>query len=127
MQYQENTLEYTDCCTFAEWLELQKNLGKIRKFTHISNETYTKSRLTHLKNMRQGVHKGVPDYLIVTKRHILFIEMKRLKGGTVSQDQQEWIDAILLSGGIATVCCGVDEAIFFVTEYLKEESVNARD
>ena len=56
----------------------------------------------------------------------LAIEMKREKGGVVSDEQQAWIDGLNNAGYKAVVCRGYDEAIKTITEYLGEGVTNDR-
>lgn len=101
--------EAEEQATLVEWLEL-----KGWKFTAIPNSTYTTSHAQKFKNYRQGLRPGLPDLLIVLPRRqgLAFVEMKRTKGGTLSQVQREWIDALdVIDGVCAKVCYGADEAI----------------
>lgn len=60
----------------------------------------------------EGVSAGVPDLFIPT--WLLWIEMKRQKGGTVSAEQKDWL-AYLSSVGYRTmVARGCEEAKNFV-------------
>jgi Holliday junction resolvase len=70
--------------------------------------------MANIRNQRIGVKSGCPDFVVVLKDKIVFIEMKRQKGGVVSDDQVEWIAAILSSGGYAAICKGADEAISYL-------------
>ena len=107
-------LEYNECCTFVDWLEL-----KGLKFSHVPHETWTSSLGVKAKNKRLGVRKGVPDYIIITSQGLLFVEMKRQKGSKISQSQREWIKELQALDGIeARICKGAEEAIEFVTEFL---------
>ena len=76
------------------------------------------------KNLKaEGVSAGVPDICIPVpnfKYHGLYIEMKRKKGGRVSEKQKEWIDRLNRLGYLAVVCYGADEAIKVVEEYVNE-------
>ena len=100
--------------TFVQWLGVKK-----LKFTAIPNSTYTLSWNQKRKNKATGVRKGLPDLLIIIPENtrssnggLIFIEMKRRKGGVVSPEQKEWIAA--LNGVMnveAWVCRGADEAI----------------
>lgn len=61
----------------------------------------------------QGVKRGVPDLMIpraAGKYHGLFIEMKREKGSTTSDEQKEWIALLSREGYLARVCKGFDAA-----------------
>ena len=101
-------LEYDECVVFAEYLT-----AKGLKFTHLAQETFTKNWGTKMKNKRMGVMPGVPDYLIlIPQKGIVFIEMKRIKGGVVSPQQEEWIEELnKFDGCEAAVCRGAEEAI----------------
>lgn len=105
----------------TEYLEVLLLQKKITAFSHIPQETFTKSWVTKNKNKAMGVRAGVPDMLIVFPHCILFLELKRLKGGVVSEAQKAWIEAInKVAAGTAyaqgrsqvsaVVACGFDEA-----------------
>ena len=73
----------------------------------------------HLK--AQGVKAGVPDICLPVARqgyHGLYIELKRQKGGRVSEAQQDWIDRLNEQGYLARVCAGFREAVKVIDEYL---------
>lgn len=106
--------EYQDGCVLAEYCQLKHYL-----FSHIPAETFTKSWGIKIKNKKQGVNKGVPDYIIIIGTKLVFIELKRIKGGVVSREQQEWIDRLKLCGVYANICKGADEAIKFLNEIEK--------
>lgn len=108
-------LEYDEAVTFAEWLRM-----KGIKFSHLAQETYTTSWNQKRKNKEMGVQKGVPDYMIVTPEGLLFVELKRVKGGKVSKEQKVWLEVLNKLNGIqAQVCYGADEAIAFVSQFIK--------
>ena len=74
----------------------------------------------HLKD--QGVKPGVPDICLpVPSRHhtALYIELKRRKGGRVSDAQRGWIAALNRVGCKAVVCYGFDEAREAIEDYLR--------
>ena len=71
--------------------------------------------------MRLGVKKGVPDlFLPVARRgfHGLFVEMKREKGGRISEEQAAWLKDLNEQGYAASVCNGFDEAKDLIERYL---------
>lgn len=74
-------------------------------------------------NLRlQGVRAGVPDMCLPVPRGgygALYIELKRRKGGRVSEEQRVWIDALNRAGNKAVICKGFDEAKAAIEEYLK--------
>ena len=69
----------------------------------------------------QGVKAGVPDLFVPVPNgeyHGLFIEMKREKGGTVSDAQRKWLDYLGSQGYMAEVCHGATEAISTIRSYI---------
>ena len=76
------------------------------------------------KNMKaEGVSAGVPDICIPVpnkRYHGLYIEMKRQKGGRVSEKQKEWIERLNKLGYMAVVCKGHKVAIETVQDYMKD-------
>ena len=71
-----------------------------------------------------GVKAGVPDMCLPVPRypyHGLYIELKRRKGGRVSEKQSEWLHDLRKEGYKTCVCYGSDEAIQVIEEYLKGE------
>lgn len=64
---------------------------------------------------------GVPDLCIPVAsrgKHSLYIELKRLSGGKVSDDQKNVLRALNSLGHLAVVCKGFEEAKKTVEEYL---------
>jgi hypothetical protein len=55
-----------------------------------------------------GVSSGVPDLFIPAWK--LWIEMKRVKGGTVSAEQKDWIKYLEEVGYCVKVCKGAEAA-----------------
>lgn len=92
--------EYDIGVLLTDYLELLVTLGKVIKFTHVANETFTRSWNVKRKNKAQGVRPGCPDYIIVTPSTVLFLELKREKGGVVSNAQKEWILSLQNRPGI---------------------------
>jgi hypothetical protein len=102
----------------CKWLDEKKLLYKANlegtKFGADSNFKYVSA----LKSM--GMKPGVPDLEIYYKGHTIFVEMKRIKGGKVSEKQQKWIDNLIAEGFAASVCFGSEEAKKFITEEVKK-------
>ena len=70
----------------------------------------------------EGVRAGVPDLFLALPRggyHGLFIEMKKEKGGVVSDEQKEYIKILRENGYDAGVCHGYKEALAAVIQYLE--------
>lgn len=103
---------------------------KSLKFTAIPNATYTPHMSVKMRNYREGVRPGFPDLIILItpqqaedgQGHMLCVEMKRFKGGVVSEVQKAWAIALngLESPNIeAVVAHGADEAKEYITGFLK--------
>ncbi len=106
--------EYEECVVFSQWLTL-----KGIKHSHIPNETFTKSWRAKMKNKMMGVSSGVPDYIVCAPKALLFIEMKRTKGGILSKEQTEWLEALYkYMSVLACTCKGAEEAIKKVERFL---------
>ena len=104
-------LEIAEQSQVVEYLELLKLQGKITLFSAVPNNTFTNSWNQKRKQVKEGVRQGVPDLLILTPSTILFLEMKRVKGGVVSEDQKAWILALQdRPGVVAKVAHGFIEA-----------------
>lgn len=114
-------LEQFECEAFVAWLELRPTL----RFSHIANETFTRSWKIKARNKKMGVRPGVPDYLIVIpaltafenrvrkEDRLVFIEMKRRDASPsqTSEEQTRWIQALAKVPGVtARVCRGFEEA-----------------
>lgn len=69
-----------------------------------------------------GVKRGFPDLNLLVPRGNyagLFIELKKVKGGVVSDEQHEWKEHLNNSGFYASVCHGWKEAVAVIERYLK--------
>jgi len=81
-----------------------------------------KSPAMAAKFKREGLVSGVPDICLAHPKHGLhglFIEMKRIKGGKVSDSQQKILASLAAQGYSVRVCFGCDEAIEAVRDYLR--------
>ena len=69
----------------------------------------------------EGRKKGVPDVILpvaLGDYHGLFIELKRVKGCEVSEEQQQWHLALRQQGYRVEVCKGWESARDVLVEYL---------
>ena len=76
------------------------------------------------KLKKQGVKPGVPDLFLPVARgtaHGLYIEMKRQKGGRVSEEQKAWMEALTQQGYVCVVAHGAEEACDVIWHYLEGE------
>lgn len=110
-------LELTLTYQVADYLALLVQMKRVVCYAHIPQETYTKSWGIKMKNKKMGVHAGVPDMLIVYPHIVLFLELKREKGGTVSAEQKSWIVALQEAGVEARIAKGWDEAKQIIDSY----------
>jgi hypothetical protein len=79
-----------------------------------------RTMVTAMKMQAEGLRSGVPDLQIclpTDKYHGLFIEMKKLKGSSLSENQKDWINRLNEAGYKAVVCKGHMEAINVICEY----------
>lgn len=118
--------EYDECVVFVQWLRLN-NIPH----SHCANESQSGGKnamIRGAKLKRIGQSRGVFDYdIYVPKKGItgevdcyelIKIEMKRKKGGTVSEEQKNWAKIYEMAGIPNKICKGADEAIDFVKNYL---------
>lgn len=74
---------------------------------------------TRMKNKHMGLHRGVPDYIIIIPSGLLFVELKRKRGSKVYDEQKTWKSALNEIKGVqAEICFGADDAIVFVEKFL---------
>lgn len=112
-----NISEYQECQVFHRWLDLNHI-----KHTHIGNESQIGGRTGAIRGAqlkRIGQSKGFPDYLIIANNKLIAIEMKRGKGGKVSDEQRDWLDALAKAGVDSYIAHGANEAMEIVQSYLK--------
>lgn len=67
-----------------------------------------RSKATAGRLKAEGVSSGVPDLFIPAWR--LWVEMKRIKGGSVSAEQKDWLRYLDDVGYCVKVCKGAEDA-----------------
>lgn len=75
-----------------------------------------------------GVKSGVPDIMLpvsVGNWHGLFVEMKKVVGGTVSHEQKDWIRKLTCNKYRVYVCRGWAEAAQAIQYYLEGKDTYA--
>lgn len=90
-------------------------------FYHVPNGGYRDYREA-AKFKRLGVQPGVPDICVPVARkgyHGLYIELKRVKGGALSETQQWWRDQLIAEGYLWYEAKGAADLIEFVENYLR--------
>jgi len=111
--------EHEEAKAFMEWLEVAKPPHWYMLF-HVPNGGQ-RNVITAKKLQAEGVKVGVPDYFYPypTPEYAgLFIELKRRKGGSVSQAQREYLDYLRAVGYAVIVAKGWEEAAAAVEDYL---------
>ena len=108
--------------TLFTWAQMQsRRRPELKLLFHIPNGgSRNKIEAAHLK--AQGVKSGVPDLFLPVARGVwygLFVELKRQKGGRVSDQQRRWIEALERQGYRAEIACGWKDAAQIITEYLE--------
>jgi hypothetical protein len=72
----------------------------------------------------EGLKPGVSDLFLAVARHGfhgLYIEMKRKRGGVLSEEQKSWMLRAQEEGYKTAICESAEKAIAAITEYLKWE------
>lgn len=115
-------LESQEQVTLIKWWDLfcaTKNIHSKCLFA-IPNGGYRNARESR-KFKEEGVRAGIPDLMLAVPCgpfHGLFIEMKRVKGGRVSDEQKEMLVVLHKLGYCCKLCKGFAEAQKAIMEYL---------
>lgn len=110
-------LESEEQAAVIKWCDLHpiaKHIYAIPNGSH-------KSPATAMKFKREGLRPGVPDLCLPVPRgafHGAYFEMKRTKGGVISDKQADWMGFLAQQGYYCKVCKGADEAIQAIKDYL---------
>ena len=104
-----------------QWVEYQrKKHPDLALLYHISNE----GRRNPQRAKAEGIKAGVPDLCLPVPRgrnHGAYIEMKRRKGGVLTDKQIEWMERLRGQGYAVAVCYGWEEAAKFLLDYMSQE------
>lgn len=99
---------------FVQWF--RRTYQDVRIFA-IPNGGY-RSKVTAARLKVTGVVPGVPDLFVPELK--LWIEMKRQKGGRLTESQKDWINYLEKSGYSVMVCYGFDDAKRSVIEWFNK-------
>ena len=93
------------------------------RWTHCPNEG-KRNVVNGARLKASGMKKGTPDILIFDPPPDsdwvgVAIELKRQRGGKISKEQQEWLDALSERGWLTRCCKGSGETIEFLREIYK--------
>lgn len=123
MKKNETPLETEEQISFVEYCA-----GKGIRAISTQNGTYIpkKKGFNHFayinRQKRMGLADGFPDLIILAKNsehEVLFLEMKRQKGGKLRDEQQEWIEYLDGENYAVGVAYGCDSAIRILNKYLE--------
>lgn len=109
--------EHSEQIVIAKWLRKRRV-----RFIHVPNGMWRSKREGQiLKAM--GVQAGVPDFLIFDKPFGglgpyvgTVLEMKKLVGGRLSSDQEEWLEILTSLVWYTGVAAGADAARDFLLD-----------
>lgn len=119
----ETPSELKEQAKFVQWC---REMGHMVCAT--AQSTYTDSWKALNQNKMAGVVRGFPDLAVIIdgkyredyKSKLVFVEMKRTKGGVVSKEQKEWLLALSHCYGVSAMACkGFEEAKKYI-EYFME-------
>ena len=103
--------EHEEQRTFVQWF--RRKFPDVRIFS-IPNGGW-RNPATAAKLKVEGLSKGVPDLFIPAWR--TFIEMKRVKGGRISPEQEDWKEYLEQCGYRVAICAGFEAAKREVTAW----------
>lgn len=103
--------EHDEQCAFVRWFRLAYPTVRIMS---IPNGGW-RHQATAWRLKAEGSSPGVPDLFVPAWR--LWIEMKRTRGGVVSEIQKEWMDYLEANGYICIMARGAEDAIVLVKNY----------
>jgi hypothetical protein len=126
-QYKKSSLSETqEQILLVKMMDLIKYDGRPLRFHHSPNGRLRDKRTAAILKM-MGTRPGIPDILIfdpppvcLTKKGCV-IELKKESGGSVSEEQLDWLDYFEKSGWFTAIARGADQAIEYlrVWKYIK--------
>jgi hypothetical protein len=105
--------EHLEQREFVQWF--RQTYRGVRIFAIPNGGARRPSEAGRLK--AEGVSSGVPDLFVPA--WWLWVEMKRTKGGVVSEEQRDWMGYLRGIGYECIVCRGAEEAKSMVAEIAK--------
>ena len=120
--------EHDEQVALFDWANVMSARYPVLELIHAIPNGGLRNKITARKLKKEGVKAGVPDVFLPVARsaknplfwysHGLYIEMKRQKGGTVTENQKWWHEKLREQGYLVKVCKGYDEAVTVISEYL---------
>lgn len=117
-----NHPEHAEQVNLIKWWALQCKRFSIPEYLLFAIPNGGKRDVVSAKLLKdEGVRAGVPDLFLAVPKgqyHGLFIEMKKQRGGVVSESQKACMDMLSTNGYCVTVCHGFIEAKQKIESYL---------
>lgn len=113
-----STLEHGEQVAFVRWF--RASFPDVRIIAIPNGGKRDKRTAALLKD--EGVTAGVPDLYVPAWN--LWIEMKRLKGGVISDEQAEWLDYLQTIGHGVILAKGWLDGVNQVKQWLRASSLS---
>ena len=121
-------LEEDEQATYTQWLDIKKiRYFAVPNVVKLAGALKTKKQKIRFWQQRkkEGVKKGVPDLVVFLPKCMLFVEMKRTKGSSTSDEQAKWVEFInKFDYAEAVIAKGAEAAIKITESLLKKPCVN---
>lgn len=121
------SLEHTEQVNLMQWWALAcRGFGIPEALLFAIPNGGQRNIIVASKLKAEGVRSGVPDLFLACGHNGyngLFIEMKKTKGGRVSDNQKCYIDILKTRGYAVVVCHGWNEARQAIELYLSDKAV----
>lgn len=114
--------EHQEQALLMNWCEVMEGAFPELKLLYAIPNGGVRHIGTAKKLKAEGVKPGVPDLCLPVARkgfHGLYIEMKREKGGRLSDPQKWWAENLTKQGYRAVMCQGMAEAKKELISYLQ--------
>lgn len=116
------SLEHAEQVSLMQWWSLQcRRFGISEQLLFAIPNGGQRNIITAKRMKDEGVRAGIPDLFLAVPRgkfHGLFVEMKKTRGGVVSDAQKACMQMLSENGYCVTVCHGFMDAQDAVKGYL---------
>ena len=104
-------------------VQIEKTGVELRLNTKVNREQLEREGFDEVivATAKEGLKKGVPDICLPVARgnySALYIEMKRIRGGTMTAEQKEWAEGLRRCGNLVMRCNGWEQAARVIEQYL---------
>lgn len=116
------SLEHAEQVSLMQWWSLQcRRFGIPEQLLFAIPNGGQRNIITAKRMKDEGVRAGIPDLFLAVPRgkfHGLFVEMKKTRGGVVSDAQKACMEMLSNNGYCVTVCHGFMDAQEAIKGYL---------